>query len=91
MPVRFVYLLLGSFESEKDYITLGDSISCLMSDRSFHEVAYAAKTQEELQAAMNHYLKKSSYVNGVVNESFIDHEEVNESTIIQNGGTHIYQ
>ncbi|KAK4292240.1 hypothetical protein Pmani_034991 [Petrolisthes manimaculis] len=44
IPVRFMFVLLGPFHGEMDYHEVGRSISTLMSDKGFHEVAYRAHT-----------------------------------------------
>ncbi|KAK4327255.1 hypothetical protein Pmani_002273 [Petrolisthes manimaculis] len=56
IPVRFMFVLLGPFHGEMDYHEVGRSISTLMSDKGFHEVAYRAHTRGQLLSAINEFL-----------------------------------
>ncbi|XP_058801506.1 band 3 anion transport protein isoform X2 [Phymastichus coffea] len=59
IPVRFLFTLLGPRESELDYHEIGRSISTLMSNRSFHQIAYKANERRELLSAINEFLDDS--------------------------------
>ncbi|KAM4552445.1 anion exchange protein 2a isoform 1-T3 [Odontesthes bonariensis] len=56
VPVRFLFLLLGPPTANLDYHQIGRSISTLMSDKHFHEVAYQADDRQDLLGAINHFL-----------------------------------
>ncbi|KAI3374818.1 hypothetical protein L3Q82_021045, partial [Scortum barcoo] len=56
VPVRFLFLLLGPPTANIDYHQIGRSISTLMSDKHFHEVAYQADDRQDLLAAINRFL-----------------------------------
>lgn len=59
IPIRFMFVLLGPFHGEMDYHEVGRSISTLMSDKSFHEVAYRAHSRGQLLSAINEFLNAS--------------------------------
>ncbi|KAL7637478.1 UNVERIFIED_CONTAM: hypothetical protein RMT77_012206 [Armadillidium vulgare] len=59
IPVRFFFVLLGPYNEEMDYHEVGRSISTLMSDKSFHEVAYKAHSRGQLLSAINDFLNAS--------------------------------
>ncbi|XP_076031452.1 band 3 anion transport protein-like isoform X2 [Oratosquilla oratoria] len=59
IPVRFMFILLGPFHGEMDYHEVGRSISTLMSDKGFHEVAYRAHSRGQLLSAINEFLNAS--------------------------------
>ncbi|CAL4128386.1 unnamed protein product [Meganyctiphanes norvegica] len=59
IPIRFMFVLLGPFHGEMDYHEVGRSISTLMSDKSFHEVAYRAHSRGQLLTAINEFLNAS--------------------------------
>ncbi|XP_071527622.1 band 3 anion transport protein-like isoform X2 [Panulirus ornatus] len=59
IPVRFMFVLLGPFHGEMDYHEVGRSISTLMSDKGFHEVAYRAHSRGQLLSAINEFLNVS--------------------------------
>ncbi|XP_048835846.1 anion exchange protein 3-like isoform X5 [Brienomyrus brachyistius] len=56
VPVRFLFVLLGPAESSMDYHEIGRSISTLMSDKNFHEVAYFADDRQDLLSGINEFL-----------------------------------
>ncbi|XP_039612326.1 anion exchange protein 3 isoform X2 [Polypterus senegalus] len=56
VPVRFIFVLLGPSQSNIDYHEIGRSISTLMSDKHFHEVAYSADDRQDLLNAINEFL-----------------------------------
>ncbi|XP_034042094.1 anion exchange protein 3 [Thalassophryne amazonica] len=56
VPVRFIFLLLGPSQSNMDYHQIGRSFSTLMSDKSFHEVAYFADDRQDLLNGINEFL-----------------------------------
>ncbi|KAE8299615.1 Anion exchange protein 3 [Larimichthys crocea] len=56
VPVRFIFVLLGPSQSNMDYHEIGRSFSTLMSDKSFHEVAYFADDRQDLLNGINEFL-----------------------------------
>ncbi|KAK7938892.1 hypothetical protein WMY93_002218 [Mugilogobius chulae] len=56
VPVRFLFFLLGPSQSSMDYHEIGRSFSTLMSDKSFHEVAYFADDRQDLLNGINEFL-----------------------------------
>ncbi|KAM3956891.1 anion exchange protein Ae2 isoform 2-T2 [Aphomia sociella] len=59
IPVRFMFILLGPSEADLDYHEVGRSISTLMSNPSFHSIAYRADDRRELLSAINEFLDDS--------------------------------
>lgn len=59
IPVRFIFVLLGPSTSDLDYHEIGRSISTLMSNSSFHEIAYKAEHRKDLLSAINEFLDDS--------------------------------
>ncbi|XP_033222388.1 band 3 anion transport protein isoform X2 [Belonocnema kinseyi] len=59
IPVRFLFTLLGPRNADLDYHEIGRSISTLMSNSSFHKVAYKANERRELLSAINEFLDDS--------------------------------
>ncbi|XP_052235491.1 anion exchange protein 2-like isoform X2 [Dreissena polymorpha] len=59
LPVRFLFVLLGPKTKVMDYHEVGRSISSLMSNQHFHEVAYKAETRSEILHAINEFLNES--------------------------------
>ncbi|XP_068196429.1 anion exchange protein 2a [Antennarius striatus] len=59
VPVRFLFLLLGPPTPNIDYHQMGRSISTLMSDKDFQDVAYQADDRQDLLTAINHFLDSS--------------------------------
>ncbi|CAF98964.1 unnamed protein product [Tetraodon nigroviridis] len=59
VPVRFLFVLLGPSQSNVDYHEIGRSFSTLMSDKSFHEVAYFADNRQDLLNGINEFLDYS--------------------------------
>ncbi|XP_064098024.1 anion exchange protein 3-like isoform X2 [Macrobrachium nipponense] len=59
IPVRFMFVLLGPFHGEMDYHEVGRSISTLMTDKGFQEVAYRAQSRGQLLSAINEFLNAS--------------------------------
>ncbi|XP_071443219.1 band 3 anion transport protein isoform X2 [Hetaerina americana] len=59
IPVRFMFILLGPKESDLDYHEIGRSISTLMSNSHFHNIAYKATEKKELLSAINEFLDDS--------------------------------
>ncbi|XP_043930739.1 anion exchange protein 3 isoform X2 [Protopterus annectens] len=59
IPVRFIFVLLGPSQSNMDYHEIGRSLSTLMSDKHFHEVAYSADDRQDLLNAINEFLDAS--------------------------------
>ncbi|KAF2358899.1 Bicarbonate transporter eukaryotic [Trinorchestia longiramus] len=62
LPVRFLFILLGPYHEEKDYQEVGESISTLMADKYFHEVAYHAQSRNELVTAIKEFLSASDNI-----------------------------
>ncbi|XP_044072168.1 anion exchange protein 3 isoform X2 [Siniperca chuatsi] len=56
VPVRFIFVLLGPIQSNVDYHEIGRSFATLMSDKSFHEVAYFADDRQDLLNGINEFL-----------------------------------
>ena len=54
-----MFTLLGPRNSDLDYHEIGRSISTLMSNSSFHKVAYKANERRELLSAINEFLDDS--------------------------------
>ncbi|XP_065051881.1 band 3 anion transport protein-like isoform X2 [Rhopilema esculentum] len=59
IPVRFLFILLGPESRKKEYYEIGRSIATLMSDKIFHDLAYAAKNRDDLLSAINSFLDDS--------------------------------
>ncbi|XP_053268423.1 anion exchange protein 2b isoform X2 [Pleuronectes platessa] len=59
VPVRFLFVMLGPPSTSIDYHQIGRSISTLMSDKQFHEVAYLADERQDLLNAINSFLDGS--------------------------------
>ncbi|XP_013387963.1 anion exchange protein 2 isoform X2 [Lingula anatina] len=62
LPVRFLFILLGPHitpDTSADYYEIGRSMSTLMSNVRFHEVAYRADDKRELLSAINEFLDES--------------------------------
>ncbi|XP_049884910.1 anion exchange protein 2 isoform X2 [Pectinophora gossypiella] len=59
VPVRFMFVLLGPAGADLDYHEVGRSISTLMSNPAFHEIAYKAEDRRELLSAINEFLDDS--------------------------------
>eukprot|EP00105_Crassostrea_gigas_P004976 XP_011418394.2 PREDICTED: anion exchange protein 2-like isoform X3 [Crassostrea gigas] len=58
LPVRFLFILLGP-ENAMDYHEVGRSISTLMANQHFHDIAYKAISRDELLHAINEFLDES--------------------------------
>ncbi|XP_028282583.1 anion exchange protein 2a isoform X2 [Parambassis ranga] len=56
VPVRFLFFLLGPPTTNINYHQMGRSISTLMSDKHFHDVAYQADGRQDLLTAINLFL-----------------------------------
>lgn len=59
IPVRFMFVLLGPIHDDLDYHEIGRSISTLMSNTRFHNVAYQADDRHDLMRAINEFLDDS--------------------------------
>ncbi|XP_061710644.1 band 3 anion transport protein isoform X2 [Cydia pomonella] len=59
IPVRFMFILLGPVTAELDYHEVGRSISTLMANPSFHNIAYKADDRRDLLSAINEFLDDS--------------------------------
>ncbi|XP_033102443.1 band 3 anion transport protein-like isoform X2 [Anneissia japonica] len=58
VPVRFIFVLLGP-SGDMDYLEIGRSISTLMSNEHFHEIAYKADCRQDLLGAINEFIDDS--------------------------------
>jgi len=56
IPVKFIFLLLGPPAEPRKYREIGRSIGTLMSDEVFHDVAYKARTFDDMLAALDEFL-----------------------------------
>ena len=52
VPTRFIFIILGPKGNLSKYHEIGRSISTLMSDELFHEVAYKAKNKADILSGM---------------------------------------
>lgn len=59
IPVRFIFILMGPKLIDMDYHEVGRSIATLMSNDSFHRIAYRADDRQELLSAINEFLDDS--------------------------------
>ncbi|CAM1307854.1 SLC4A3 (predicted) [Pycnogonum litorale] len=60
IPVRFFFILLGPTGNiDMDYYEIGRSISTLMINTRFHEIAYRASERKELLSGINEFLDES--------------------------------
>lgn len=59
IPVRFIFILMGPKLIDIDYHEVGRSIATLMSNDSFHRIAYKAEDHNELLSAINEFLDDS--------------------------------
>ncbi|XP_078620588.1 band 3 anion transport protein-like [Branchiostoma floridae x Branchiostoma japonicum] len=59
LPVRFLFVLLGPTSGATDYNDIGRSISTLMANEVFHEVAYRADDRSDLLRGINEFLGDS--------------------------------
>lgn len=59
IPVRFIFILMGPKLIDIDYHEVGRSIATLMSNDSFHRIAYKAEDRNELLSAINEFLDDS--------------------------------
>ncbi|MEE6516940.1 hypothetical protein FKM82_026806, partial [Ascaphus truei] len=56
VPTRFLFILLGPMGKAKSYIEIGRAIATLMVDDLFSDVAYKAKSREDLIAGIDEFL-----------------------------------
>jgi solute carrier family 4 anion exchanger 2 len=59
IPVRFLYILLGPSTFDLDYKEIGRSISTLMSNKHFHEIAYRANDKKDMLKGIHEFLDES--------------------------------
>lgn len=59
IPVRFIFILLGPNLTSIDYHEVGRSISTLMANKQFHNIAYSADNRKALLSAINEFLDDS--------------------------------
>eukprot|EP00794_Sanderia_malayensis_P018297 gene18297-20120_t len=58
IPTRFLFIMMGPAICPGKYHEIGRSISTLMADEVFHEVAYLAKKRDDLIAGIDEFLEK---------------------------------
>ncbi|KAG8189148.1 hypothetical protein JTE90_018441 [Oedothorax gibbosus] len=56
VPTRFLFLLLGPSGNLGRYHEIGRAMATLMSDEVFHDVAYKAKSRQDLLAGVDEFL-----------------------------------
>ncbi|CAJ1070376.1 electrogenic sodium bicarbonate cotransporter 1-like [Xyrichtys novacula] len=56
VPTRFLFVLLGPKGKAKSYHEIGRAIATLMSDEVFHDIAYKAKSRQDLLAGIEEFL-----------------------------------
>jgi hypothetical protein len=56
VPTRFIFILLGPKGNIDKYREIGRSISTLMSDDIFHDIAYRAQSKKEILAGFDDFL-----------------------------------
>ncbi|KAK9877218.1 hypothetical protein WA026_016966 [Henosepilachna vigintioctopunctata] len=59
IPCRFIFILLGPKRANIDYHEVGRSISTLMTNQQFLEIAYGAYDRKALLSAINEFLDDS--------------------------------
>lgn len=59
IPVRFIFMLMGPKKANLDYHEVGRSISTLMANQQFHNIAYGADNRKALLSAINEFLDDS--------------------------------
>ncbi|NXW52245.1 S4A8 protein, partial [Nyctiprogne leucopyga] len=58
IPTRFLFVLLGPEGKAHQYHEIGRSMATLMTDEVFHDVAYKAKSRDDLVAGMDEFLDR---------------------------------
>lgn len=58
IPTKFLFIMMGPAISPGRYHEIGRSISTLMADEIFHDVAYMAKKRDDLIAGFDDFLEK---------------------------------
>ncbi|XP_055317882.1 anion exchange protein 3 isoform X2 [Sitodiplosis mosellana] len=78
IPVRFIFILMGPKLIDIDYHEVGRSIATLMSNDSFHKIAYKADDRQELLSAINEFLDDSIVLppGNWTNENLLPFEEL---------------
>jgi hypothetical protein len=56
IPTRFLFILLGPRSVPGRYHEIGRAMAILMSDEVFHDVAYKAKSRQDLLAGVDEFL-----------------------------------
>lgn len=56
VPTRFLFILLGPRTVAGRYHEIGRAMAILMSDEVFHDVAYKAKSRQDLLAGVDEFL-----------------------------------
>ena len=56
VPTRFLFLLLGPPSKPGRYHEIGRALATIMSDEVFHDVAYKAKSRQDLLAGVDEFL-----------------------------------
>jgi hypothetical protein len=56
IPMRFMFILLGPIGHAQQYREMGRAIGTLMTDEVFHEVAYKARSRNDLMDGIDEFL-----------------------------------
>ena len=56
VPTRFLFILLGPESAVQSYHEIGRSMAGSLADEVFHQVAYKAKTREQIVAGLDEFL-----------------------------------
>ncbi|XP_042656648.1 electroneutral sodium bicarbonate exchanger 1-like [Tyto alba] len=56
IPIRFLFILLGPEGKGQQYHEIGRSMATIMTDEVFHDVAYKAKSRDDLVAGIDEFL-----------------------------------
>ena len=56
VPTRFLFILLGPHTIPGRYHEIGRAMATLMSDEVFHEIAYKAKSRQDLLAGVDEFM-----------------------------------
>ncbi|XP_018336032.1 band 3 anion transport protein isoform X2 [Agrilus planipennis] len=59
IPIRFMFILLGTKNFNLDYHEIGRSIATLMANQQFHDIAFEANNRKALLSAINEFLDDS--------------------------------
>nr|XP_045584396.1 anion exchange protein 2-like [Procambarus clarkii] len=81
MPVRFIFVLLGPFHEEKDYYEIGRSISALMANQAFREVAYTTQYRDQLLSAAEELLSHATWTT-LLGDTVVTHDKARRESIL---------